>query len=291
MSENYWERFRVVPFEVKMLEEKSDRYEFKGYASVFNKPDRAKDIMHPGAFKRTIDHNGGKFAVDWMHDIKTIIGGGQVHEDGKGLAVEPGYLVKGIQKAEEVYQLMKADVVDGMSFMYKALQKKMIRGYRNLYEVRVGSLTVGPSALICHPDALITDVKFWEENNDSFDTIFDDQLNRLNMILFDDQKLWEDQEHNNEIKYQMQNPDDFTNLKAWWLPNHISSIAAIGGPKIAGGPIELKSLRFKKDAGWTLSKAKEWIADHEQELKFDIITANIHYELAEQINLDTDPVL
>ncbi len=251
-----WIPFHVVPFEVKQLEEKSDRYEFKGHASVFIIPDRIKDIMHPGAFKRTIDHNKGKFALDWMHIKEEIIGGTQVHEDTKGLAVEPGYLIKGIQRAEEAYKLMKAGVVDGMSFMYKAIQRKFDRGYRHLHEVRVGSLTVGPSSMICHPDALITNVKLEDLPTIEIKNCVEAQM----------------------FEYNYTSSEAFKNLKSFFIPGYEYSIRGFAGITKVG--VQLKSLRFDKMAGWTEESVDDWIRSNEEELKFLDITCQVHYELA-----------
>lgn len=262
-----WIPFHVVPFEVKQLEEKSDRYEFKGHASVFYKPDRIKDVMHPGAFKRTIDHNNGKFALDWMHETKEIIGGTQVHEDTKGLAVEPGYLVKGVQRAEETYLLMKAKVVDGMSFMYKAIQRKYERGHRHLHEVRIGSLTVGPSTMICHPDALITDVKF------------EDLLLDVKLV---------DLKNEMKFEYIVNDREDFKELKSFWIPGEEYRIEAMTG--ITSDGIQVKSLRFNKMAGWNESSIRDWIVNQEDEIKFLDIMSLTYYELAKLKNESIGPV-
>lgn len=281
-----WERFHVVPFEVKQLEEKDDRYEFKGYASIFHIPDRVKDIVHPGAFKRTMDHNNNKFPLDWMHEKKEIIGGTKVHEDKKGWAVEPGFLIKGIQRAEEAYKLMKADVVDGMSFMYRAIQKKYQGGHRHLHELAVGSLTVGPSSLICHPNALITDVKTFDPS-----VVFNASIDQIrNIMLGAEIKIWEDEPEFKEIRYRKRNPDDFIRLRSFWLPGHTNSIRALGGPTEAGGSVKIQALRFLKSADWTLAKAQKWVEDHQDSLKFYDITCHPHYELASLLNKDVGPI-
>jgi phage head maturation protease len=51
-----WEN-RAVPFELKGFTEADDRWDLKGYASIFNVADRVDDIVEPGAFRRTIDHH------------------------------------------------------------------------------------------------------------------------------------------------------------------------------------------------------------------------------------------
>lgn len=158
-----WLESYPVKFEIKLLEEQSDFYLFKGHASVFNVEDRIKDVTEPGCFKRTIDLNGGQFPVCFMHDMKQLIGKSHVSEDGKGLLVDPGYLVKGVQRAEEMYLFMKAQVVDGFSYSYRAIQARRVKAQRRLKELAVGEITVAPKSMICHPGALIESVKTWEE--------------------------------------------------------------------------------------------------------------------------------
>lgn len=169
MEENKsFQEFGIVPFETWDLKTFEDRYEFKGHASVFNTPDRIKDIVEPGAFKRTADHHKGKFPLAEMHDVKRLIGNAHVYEDKKGLVVDPGILIRGLQNAENAYLLLKNKVYDGMSFSFRPIQRHFKSGFRHLKEVAVGEITVAPRSLICHPDALITDVKMMGETLDKY---------------------------------------------------------------------------------------------------------------------------
>lgn len=267
-----WEKFRVVPFEVKDLQEKSDRYEFKGFASVFHTEDRVKDVVEPGAFKRTMDHNDGKFPLCWMHNREEIIGGTKMFEVDKGWFADPGYLIKGIQKAEEAYLLMKSKVIDGMSFAYRAIQKSYKGNVRHLKELAVGEITVGPRTMIAHPDALITDVKF-------DDNMFNEYLDKLRGII--GVKLWEDEKGWTEIKYRVRPPDDFERLRRW--PIKANSIIAVGGPLKSGGGAKIQALRFLKAARWNLASAKQWVAEHKDDLKFYDVSAITSFAITNAI--------
>jgi len=266
-----WENFTQVPFEVKTLEEQSDRYEFKGYASIFNIPDKISDIVLPGAFKRTIDHHEGKFPLCWMHDRKMIIGEANVQEDSKGLLVNPGHLIKGVSNAEDAYKLMKAKIINGMSFAFRPIKKTYEGKFRKLVEVAVGEITLGPRNMICHPDALVTSVKF----EDQFSAMFA----RLTEEMFE-KKIWEDEEGWTEIRYRKRNPDDFTRIRAWWLKE--DSIRALGGPLKGTGATAIQALRFQKKAGWNLDKAKAWIEEH-PDLKFHEIIGTVQFAMADSI--------
>lgn len=163
-----FQEFGVVPFETWDIKTFEDRYEFEGIASVFNTPDRVKDIVHSGAFERTIKHHKGKFPLAEMHDVKRLIGNAHVHEDKKGLVVSPGVLIRGLQNAENAYLLLKNKVYDGLSFAFRPIKREFRAGYRHLKEVAVGEITVAPRSLICHPDAIITDVKMMGQSLDDF---------------------------------------------------------------------------------------------------------------------------
>jgi len=157
------EKWPWVPFEVKSLEEAEDHYKFQGYASIFNTEDLVNDVVHPGAFKRTMQHRGLKgFPIVFMHDNHKIIGKAMMAEDEHGWKVQDGRLTKGVQLAEETYLNMKAGAIDGMSFAYRVVQKTFAGKIRHLKELAVSEVTLGPSSMIAHPDALVTSVKTLE---------------------------------------------------------------------------------------------------------------------------------
>ena len=42
---------------------------FTGFASVFDVVDSYNEVVLPGAFKKTLKENDGKFPLTWFHDI------------------------------------------------------------------------------------------------------------------------------------------------------------------------------------------------------------------------------
>ena len=59
------------------------------YASAFNNVDSVKDVVLPGAFKKTIQERKGRIKHLWQHDSYTPIGKPeQMFEDAKGLRIE-----------------------------------------------------------------------------------------------------------------------------------------------------------------------------------------------------------
>jgi len=278
MSE--WEKLPWVNFEVKSLAEDSDRYLFEGHASVFNTPDKVKDRVRPGAFKRTIDHHKGQFPLTYLHDLKNIIGGANMVEDSMGFKAEPGFILKGLPDAERIYRLMKAKVINGMSFMYRVIQYKMVDGFRDLLELHVGEVTVGPRTLICHPDALITNIKAFEVGD------WDDVSDIIGWKIWDDNPEW------TEIRYRIRDPGLFLGMKRWEIQRN--SIDAVGGKlkSDSNGGMVIQALRFKKEAGWTLTKAQAWVKEHSDMMKMYDLSSSLQYELcsaAGRSNLISNP--
>lgn len=91
---------------------------FEGYASVFNNVDSYGDIMLPGAFAESI---GKKNAVPMLfnHWMDNLIGkASALREDDIGLSFH-GRLTPGASMANDVYQHMKAEALDGVSIGYR----------------------------------------------------------------------------------------------------------------------------------------------------------------------------
>ena len=154
------EHWPVVPFEVKTIEETKDLYKFNGYASIFDTPDLVNDVVTPGAFDRTMNNRGSKgFTIVFMHNREKLLGQAQMRPDTKGWYVDDGVLTKGVQLVDETYLHMKAGVIDGMSFAYRVVKSDIVGKLRHLKELAVSEVTLGPSSMIAHPDALVTSVK------------------------------------------------------------------------------------------------------------------------------------
>lgn len=144
-------------FEIKQFDQQGT---FRGYASVFNIIDNQKDKILQGAFKKTIMEKK-KFPLFWAHRTEDLPVGMIIpQEDEKGLFVD-GELKLGIQKARELYELLKEGIVNGLSIGYKTIKEdwEQSNGMRirvikeiKLYEV---SLTTFPA----NEEAVITDVK------------------------------------------------------------------------------------------------------------------------------------
>jgi HK97 family phage prohead protease len=98
----------------------------EGYASVFDVVDSYKDVIAPGAFKRTLaawKASGRKLPVLWQHDEYNPIGVTlDAMEDDTGLAVR-AQLITEVQQARDAHALAKAGALGGMSIGFSIPNK------------------------------------------------------------------------------------------------------------------------------------------------------------------------
>lgn len=91
---------------------------FEGYASTFGNEDHSGDIIMKGAFTKglkELQDRGQKLKMLWNHDRMQPIGVfNKSAEDNSGLYVE-GKLTLGVQRADELFLLMKDEAIDSMS--------------------------------------------------------------------------------------------------------------------------------------------------------------------------------
>ena len=147
---------KVVPFEVKQLDEEAGTFE--GYAAVFGgQPDSYGDIIESGAFAKTLQERGKRVKILWQHDIKEPIGKPlELREDALGLWVK-AKLSLGVQRARELLSLMKDGVISELSIGYDAVKAPVEAGVRHLKEV--GLWDISPVVFAAKPEAIITNVK------------------------------------------------------------------------------------------------------------------------------------
>lgn len=150
----------ATPFEIKATgSEKSGRFE--GYAST-RKLDSDRDIVQPGAFKRTIDHHAGKgLALLWFHDPTNPIGSLElVGEDEKGLVVQ-GEVDVDTQLGHDKYSGMVKGYIDRMSIGYVAKRARWDaqRKCRLLDEVALREVSMITRNFAANDEAVVTALK------------------------------------------------------------------------------------------------------------------------------------
>jgi uncharacterized protein len=114
---------RDFNLELKMVGEEGT---IEGYASVFDVVDSYKDVIAPGAFKRTLaawQSSGRMLPVLWQHDEYNPIGVTlAASEDEHGLAVK-AQLITEVAQARDAYALAKAGALGGMSIGFSIPNK------------------------------------------------------------------------------------------------------------------------------------------------------------------------
>lgn len=137
---------------------------FSGVLSPYGNVDQGGDMVMPGAFTKSLQENGGRVPMLWQHQQDCPIGDLTLtdHKDGLHCAgkfcLETGangaYMVP---EAAKAYALVKNRMVKGLSIGYDAVQKAMVKGVRQLSEIKLweGSVVTFPMNL----DAGIAAVK------------------------------------------------------------------------------------------------------------------------------------
>lgn len=147
-------RYLDRPFEVKSV---TGDGKFSGYGSVFGELDSYRDIVMPGAFKKSLKEDftdkKRKVPMLWQHNSYAPIGVyTDIYEDSTGLYVEGQCNMK-VQQGIECHALMDQGALTGLSIGYttvvsewdeKALTRKLIEV--NLWEVSPVTFPAGDSA-------------------------------------------------------------------------------------------------------------------------------------------------
>ncbi len=133
---------------------------FEGYASLFGKEDMGRDVIMPGAFRRSLRSRGAaKVKMLFQHDPKEPIGiWSQISEDAKGLFVR-GRLMPEVARAREVLSLMREGAIDGLSIGFHTVKGRTDpkTGVRKLREVDLWEISIVTFPM--QPDARIHSVK------------------------------------------------------------------------------------------------------------------------------------
>ncbi len=106
---------------------------FVGYAAIFNRPDRAGEVIAPGAFQNSLRRHSDQIPMLYQHALSRPIGRWiRCFETEYGLRVE-GALVEASQDGADVAALIRAGAVKGLSIGYVAL--KSHAGTRSIHRV------------------------------------------------------------------------------------------------------------------------------------------------------------
>lgn len=146
-------KIKIVAPEVK---QESEWGIIEAYVSVFGNVDSYGDIIQQGAFTQSLQEKLPKGV--WMHNwdqpiAKTL----EAREDPHGLYIK-GQLIKGVQKAEEAYLLLKEGVIDEFSIGFYINDYEMDNdGHRVIKSISLAEWS--PVLLGANPDTELISVK------------------------------------------------------------------------------------------------------------------------------------
>lgn len=133
---------------------------FSGYASIFGLPDLGNDIIEKGAFAKSLSiRKSSGVRMLWQHDAAEPIGvWTDIREDARGLYVE-GRLAKGVARAREALELMRAGGLDGLSIGFRTVKarKDARTGLRHIVEADLWEISVVTFPML--PQARINNLK------------------------------------------------------------------------------------------------------------------------------------
>lgn len=101
----------------------STRGLFEGYASVFDLPDLARDVVIRGAYRESLKRTGAAgVRFLWQHNPAEPVGvWRELREDSKGLFAV-GALNLETQRGSELFSLIRQGAVDGLSIGFRVKQ-------------------------------------------------------------------------------------------------------------------------------------------------------------------------
>ena len=118
---------------------------FEGYAAIFNRVDQGRDIVLPGAFRRSLKERGAAgIKLLWQHDPAEPIGSfDEIAEDARGLHIRARLLLD-VQRAREALALLRIGAIDGLSIGYKTVASTIDAetGIRRLSEIDLWEISL-----------------------------------------------------------------------------------------------------------------------------------------------------
>ena len=145
---------KSVPTEFKA----TGKRQIEGHASIFGNRDSYGDVVHPGAFTRTLNNDRRRVKVLWQHDPSNPIGRPlDMHEDDRGLFVTA--TIADTTLGRDAMALFDAEVIDELSIGYDAIVEEYDNesGVRNLREIKLWEFS--PVTWAANDLARITQVK------------------------------------------------------------------------------------------------------------------------------------
>lgn len=152
---------KTLSFEIKAID--YDGRTLEGFGAAFGNLDQVGDIIHPGAFKKTLVERGGKIKFLWQHDPGEPIGKLiEAHEEAGGLFVKA--IISDTQRGRDALALLKDKAIGEMSIGYDTVKggmdySKDTKGntVRNLREIKLFEISL--VTFPANDQAVVTSVK------------------------------------------------------------------------------------------------------------------------------------
>src|SRR5690606_12822616 len=117
----------------------------EGYASLFGEIDQARDMMMRGAFADTLRLRGlRRIPMLFQHDPAEPVGVWlELREDHRGLYAR-GRLIPDVGRARELYALIRAGAVDGLSIGFRTAKARIdpTTRIRRLHAVELWEISI-----------------------------------------------------------------------------------------------------------------------------------------------------
>jgi hypothetical protein len=128
------------------MKTEGDQGIYEGYFAVFDNIDDGLDVIHPGAFTKTLEERAARIKVFYAHDWDKLIGPAPdiLKEDETGLYAR-GHLTLGTFWGNEVWALMKDGALTEGSIGYRVKDYKYSdNGIRHLYDLDLYEISPVP---------------------------------------------------------------------------------------------------------------------------------------------------
>lgn len=237
---------KLLSFEVTDLNIEGRTLE--GYASVFGNIDLGGDIVHPGAFTKTLAERGDKVKFLWQHDMQEPLGRPlELREDGRGLFIKA--IISDTVRGRDALALLRDGAIDGMSIGYDAVKggtdyDKADNGdtVRNLRELRLWEFSL--VTLGMNEEAQVTALKEQEPT----------EAKPAPEVT------------ENTIRIRVREPSDFQedSFRTITIGDEDDGIQAVIGRLDGETSTTVQAFVFDKEK-FTVAEAQEWVDEHEKQ--------------------------
>lgn len=142
-------------------------HHFSGYANVFNIKDEVGEVVQNGAFKRSLDHRGGKVPFIDGHKFDTRLGIVFLREDARGLRVERGVINTEKQVGKEALSDLRFfrdhDMPMEMSIGFKRVQSDREGSVIKTSEAKLYEVSLITPGFAANRESMVDGVKAYRE--------------------------------------------------------------------------------------------------------------------------------